>query len=300
MASKLLRRKRSFSQRSLRPSLYSRRREREEPFHILFLKVGSTILALSTLFYIVVIRSFSRPSNDGIPYREHLLVKHNELDFKQEDNKVMILPTFTLSAKSEHDAFGIADKYLSNVNDDAPKEILQFLNAADQLRQEFSNRYGGELSARALLERSLVVLNNSNADGSNALAFRIQQARQEDGVLNMAFGGGSAVAGNGNFFHQSFPFVMESILKDPLELLGLLFRVTNGAVEHASSFPYTWCKRNFLGDHVDVASLDFGSMSIQQLETVIRNMVGTEQNPTPILVFRDSAQSNELILLLQR
>lgn len=306
MTTTMSRRKRGFSQRSLRPSLYTSPRQRQEPFYVLFFKVGSTILVLSAVFYLVVNVTLLSHQNDGIiPYREHLLVKHNDVSKeKKDDNKVMILPTFTLSAKSEFDAFGIAQTHFSNVSAiDAPKEVVQFLQAAKQLRNDFSERYGGEISARALLERSLLVLQNHNDDSQSAMALRIDHARRESGVLHMAFGGSATVAGYGNFFHQSFPFIMETMLKDPLELLGLTLQVRNGAVEHTSLLPYTWCRSNFLGNHVDVASMDFGNVPLQQLETVIRNMLGSqdeEEGAPPILVFRDSLQATERLSLLQR
>jgi len=299
----MLRRKRGFSRRSLRPSLYSAPREREEPFYVTLFKVGSTLLALGAVFYLVIIGRVTSNNNDyGIPYREHLLVKHADTDVEfKEDNKVMILPTFTLSAKSQNDAFGIADQHLTNVKQDAPKEVLQFLDTAKKLRGEFSERYGGIVSARALLGRSLAVLRNQNVESSNnAMTFRIHSAQRESGVLNMAFGGSSAVAGYGNFFHQSFPFIVENLLKDPLELLGLTLKVRNGAIEHTSAFPYMWCRSNLLGNNVHMTSIDFGSMPLDQLETVMRNVVGSEQEVAPILVFRDALTTSERLSLIQR
>lgn len=308
MMTTMLRRKRGYSQRSLPSSLYRAPREPTEPFHVTVLKVGSTILGICTVLYLLLnnVAIFSSHRYDHVPYREHLVVKHTDtLQDSKDDNKVAILPTFTLTEKSEHDAFGISKQHLSNVNSDAPQQVVQFLDAAEKLQREFSQRYGGEVSARCLLERSLVVLKKDGDSLSplNAeMAFRIHQARQNSGVLNMAFGGSSAVAGYGNFYHQSFPFILENMLKDALELLGLTLKVRNGAVEHTAVFPYTWCKANFLGDHLDVSSIDFGNIRPQQLETVVRNMLGPEQEKAPILVFRDSfeANNNERISLLQR
>lgn len=302
-----LRRKRP---RALRPSLYANNRQAEEPFLLLCIKVGSTILACCAAAYLAVGVFVSRKQSvTNFNYREHLLVKpssQNTLDTK-ENEKNNDLPTFTLFSKSEHDAFGIAEQYLSTAKDDAPTQVLQFIDAAESLRQEFSALYGGESSARALLERSIVVLKKTSSnDESNsttvtsALARSIHTA-QGSGVLSMAFGGSSAVAGYGNFYHQSFPFIVENCIKEALELLGVSLRITNNAVEHTAIFPYTWCQKNYLGDDANVAMLDFGTMSIQQFESVLRNMLAGSRREAPIiLVFRDSIQANERQSLLQR
>ena len=174
--------------RSVRSSLYAKRERTEEPFYATFFKVGSTLLALCTVTYLVfVVRITSRANeHDGVPYREHLLVKHDNVPEKEarEDIKVTTFPMFTLTATSENDVFGIAETHLSQVKQDAPQEILQFLDAAEKLRSDFADRYGGKVSARALIERSLVVLKKNESDIlSNAMAYRIQQVLQNKGVL---------------------------------------------------------------------------------------------------------------------
>ena len=234
---------------------------------------------------------------DDIPYREHLVVKHTDtMQESKKENKLNFLPAFSLTEKSEHDVFAIAKQHLNReISSDTPKYIQQFLDEAEKLQNQFADRYGGELSARALLERSLAVLKKSSDDAlrplSNAMAFRIDVARQNSGVFSMAFGGSSAVAGYGNFHHQSFSYIVAQLL-EALELLGLTLQVRNGAVEHTPIFPYTWCETNFLGENLDVSSMDFGNIPPRHLEAVIRNVVGTAQGEAPILVFRDSIQSS--------
>ena len=297
-----LRRKRRLPQKPLRSPLYNpdgRDRERAEPFYVTFLKTGSTILLLCTVIYLVfVVRaSFSYQHSDELPYREHFVVKHAKEEPVEDDGKVTTLPQFSLPASSERDAFGIAEKFFSDIGESAPNEVQQFLDAAKTLRTEFAQRYGGEVSARALLDRSLVVLKKD--ESIDIMAQRIQTARKTSGIFQMAVGGNAAAAGCGNFFHQSFPFVVERLLADPFELLGLTLQVRNAAMEDVAVFPYTWCHSNFLGQDLDVASMDFGPIPVQQMEAVLRNMVGTEKNP-PILIFRDVMQSQERQSLLQR
>ena len=116
------------------------------------------------------------PNEHGMPYQENLLVKHNDIPEEEamEDNKVKLLPTFMLTAKSEHDAFGLSEMLLSHVKEDAPKEVLQFLNAIKKVCSEFAEHYGGKALARALLEWSLVVLKkNETKSSSNSMAYCI-------------------------------------------------------------------------------------------------------------------------------
>ena len=297
-----LRRKRRLPHKSPRSPLYSplgRDRVREEPFYITFLKTGSILLVLCMAGYLVLVLRASSYQEDDIPYREHLVVKHvKENEQVKDDGKVTTLPQFSLGSSSQNDAFGIADKYLSNVGESAPNEVIQFLDAAKALRTEFSKRYGGEISARALLERSLVVL-KKNATAVDAMALRIQKARNTGGIFQVAIGGSSVAAGCGNFYHQSFPFVMERLMADLFGLLGLTLQVRNAAMEDVPVFPYTWCHSNFLGEDVDVASMDFGAIPVKHMDAMIRNMIGTTKYP-PILIFRDVMQVRERQSLLQR
>ena len=92
---------------------------------------------------------------------------------------------------------------------------------------------------------------------------------------------------------------MESLLTDPLELLGLTLHVRNGAIQRISPFPYTWCRSNHVGEHADVSGMDFGAISVKDMELVLRNIVGSEQE-SPILIFRDSLKASERLELLQR
>ena len=72
-------------------------------------------------------------------------------------------------------------------------------------------------------------------------------ARIEKRPFKIAFGGYSVTVGRGNYFDQSYPFVMERILKDPMKMLGIDLDVRNAAIGGIPSFPYGWCLKNFLG-----------------------------------------------------
>lgn len=60
--------------------------------------------------------------------------------------------------------------------------------------------------------------------------------------------------GRGNYFNQSYPFVLEEILKEPMKLIGIDLQVRNAAIGGVPSFPYAWCLENFLSPDADVVS----------------------------------------------
>jgi hypothetical protein len=74
----------------------------------------------------------------------------------------------------------------------------------------------------------------------------------------MAFAGYSVTVGRGNYFHESFPFVLETLLKPLLkELLSIDLEIRNAAIGGIPSFPYAFCTPHFLGDDADVISWDY-------------------------------------------
>lgn len=89
-------------------------------------------------------------------------------------------------------------------------------------------------------------------------AERILQAKEANRAFKMSFGGYSITVGRGNRFEQSYPFVMERILKAPMEALGIDLVVRNAAIGGTPSFPYGWCLKNLLGEDSDVVSWEFG------------------------------------------
>jgi hypothetical protein len=161
------------------------------------------------------------------------------------------LPTWNLTEKAEYDAYGLLEKYSPSSSN--------FWNLAKNLRDEFSLQYGGENSARAILERALTTFGLSSIASSlpsdlQATACRIPNS---GGVFKIAFGGYSVTAGRGNYFSQSYPFVMQTKLEPILDALNIDLEVRNAAIGGASSFPYGWCLENFWGTDPDVVSWDF-------------------------------------------
>ena len=74
----------------------------------------------------------------------------------------------------------------------------------------------------------------------------------------MGFGGYSVTVGRGNYFSQSYPFVLQRILEPVLQAtLNIGITVRNGAIGGIPSFPYAFCFEHFLGKDLDVVSWDY-------------------------------------------
>ena len=162
------------------------------------------------------------------------------------------LPVWELGDATVYDAFGVAELYESshhqqqNAKDHGPTAYQEFWTTAASLRSEFAGLYGGENAVRAMMERSMTFFPDNRTDSKEAspqqrpqqhppsdlvaTACRIRNAKREDRPFKFTFGGYSVTVGRGNYFHQSFPFVMERILRQPFELLGVDLSVKNAAI----------------------------------------------------------------------
>jgi len=90
-------------------------------------------------------------------------------------------------------------------------------------------------------------------------ARRIVHALSSSRPFTFAFGGYSTTVGRGNHFHQSYPFIMEGVIKGPFQMFGLDVVVRNAAIGGIPSFPYGFCLPNFYGvDDIDVISWEYG------------------------------------------
>ena len=189
------------------------------------------------------------------------------------------LPVWNLTEASQYDAYALLERLRPTNAADTPlssssSSASLFWQSASGLWRQFSDAYGGDNAARAILERGIST-STSGTDASSPLApaertaCRIVNARQRRGVddttnpnggggiFRMVFGGYSVTAGRGNYFSQSFPFVMEKHLHTLFHLLNVTLHVRNAAIGGVPSFPYGWCMPNFFGPDADVISWDF-------------------------------------------
>jgi len=168
-----------------------------------------------------------------------------------------------------------------------PFDIVSTRHHVNLVRNEFYTRYGGKEESLAMLKRGLRTFEKTDGKGGSdehssskleGLAFDGESARatayrllnvmidnehhyqQEQGEFVMAFAGYSVTVGRGNHFSQSFPFILESILKPILELppFNIKLIVRNSAIGGIPSFPYGWCLQNFLGEDAHAISWDYG------------------------------------------
>jgi hypothetical protein len=171
---------------------------------------------------------------------------------------------------------------MDQVGSDRPTTI-------DAFREAFLARYGEEVS-HLLRDQAL-----QSFGSVQATAQRFLQAVAEDRPFRLAFAGYSITVGRGNFFHQSYPFVLYHLLEPLLQhSLQLPLRVTNAAIGGIPSFPYGFCLPHFLGAspaaEPDVVSWDY-SMNEQGntavLEAYVRHSQQAYGHSRPLVLALD-------------
>jgi hypothetical protein len=205
------------------------------------------------------------------------------------------LPLWNLTQRSTFfDAYAIASQKNALVQNviqsqkEPPRIDLLFLQAAAGLRERFAEYYanGSIQTARGILQRSMTNIiprwekvekddfdealpasSHSTATARESVTTlpsdlqhttcRILNAHRDHRPFRFAFGGYSVTAGRGNYFQQSFPFVMKQQLQTLFQLLGIELEVRNAAIGGCPSFPYGWCMTNFWGNSPDVVSWDY-------------------------------------------
>lgn len=178
-----------------------------------------------------------------------------------------------------------------------------------QIKDTFYIRYGGKEEAMAMLERGIKTAADTETHAVKHTAERIVRAvMKEDNNNNaddqrnkftMSFGGYSVTVGRGNYFHQSYPFILEKIL-NPLfdKALNLDLVVRNSAIGGIPSFPYGWCLPNFLGDDSDIISWDYGmneGNGAEALEAYLRQGVRNLSKRPMMIILDNKKQRVDLL-----
>jgi len=201
----------------------------------------------------------------------------------------------------------------------AAKLLLQKTQA---LREEFASLYGGEHAARVILYKGLSTFpfpqkNKSNNEeaaqhddfnqnripkGLIHTARRILKAKKEGTPFRIGFAGYSVTTGRGNYHHQSFPFVVQDLLDEPMKILNVQLDVRNAAIGGVPSFPYGWCLENFLGGDANVVSWDYSmneANDIQEgMEAYVRQILTMDNSP--MLIAKDTHMAVKRRNILQR
>lgn len=165
-----------------------------------------------------------------------------------------------------------------NKQENAPQEKSSPLfetysfTSTRQAKDAYYHRYGGKTAALDLLKRGL-----EGYGTVTATAKRLLRAAAEKKPFVLAFAGYSVTVGRGNYYQQSFPFVLQRIL-DPILRASPLHTsvvVRNSAIGGIPSFPYGFCLSHFLGTDPDVTSWDYsmneGSGATAALESYVRH-----------------------------
>jgi len=286
----------SDSSRSLSPSFHEQKEHRiKEPFFVISLQVGASLLVLCVLGYIFILL---KPRHDmQHNFREVRLKPILPMPVEQ-DGDLDELPQLELFTKPQAwkiNAFDIAKEYLVPLEEEAHnnstndvKTLHLLARKASETRSAFAVKYGGETAAKYLIQECIKVL-TADSGGKLDPSFpwvRVFQRAREQRKMTIAFIGQSTTAGYGNHHKQSFPFVLENLLQPLLKILDIELIVRNHAMEHIGPFPYTWCLNEYIGTDVDIISWDFGPTTPQDLEIWIRAILALDYKP--MLIFRDS------------
>lgn len=280
----------------------------DEPFIYLTIKVGAYILCVGWVITQIIIVFWSDVSlHHTINIRKQPMdVKYTTIESKRERTS---LPLFKLDSKRlQSDAFGMHDRFAKD-NSNNYKQNDEFYDEVSRLKKQFTSIYGGENAARCLIHSGVTTFTASDdkymsavdnnfdtydiPSGMKHTAYRILSARQQKRSFKIAFGGYSVTVGRGNYFNQSYPFVLERLLSKPMEKLGIKLDVRNAAIGGVPSFPYGWCFDSFLGDDADVISWDYSMNEAggvaDGLEAYIRQ--GLSMKRQPMLIVKDTSTS---------
>lgn len=122
-----------------------------------------------------------------------------------------------------------------------------------QVKEEFYMRYGGKQEGDRILAKGVQIFGTSSAT-----AERILQSAALQEPFVMSFAGYSVTVGRGNYFSQSYPFVIERILQPLVQsAFGIPVTMRNSAIGGIPSFPYGFCFEHFLGEDASVISWDY-------------------------------------------
>lgn len=176
---------------------------------------------------------------------------------------------------------------VSNVGDQTPLKVL------DEIRAEFNERYKVKNNGKIILDGPGLLKNGLYSFGSiENTARRILEAASAKRPFVMAFSGYSITVGRGNFYNQSFPFVVGNILEGPMQsIFGIPLVVRNSAIGGIPSFPYGFCLEHFLGSDPDVVSWDYsmneGARDASVLEAFLRQ-VKAQLPKNPMVIMADT------------
>jgi len=201
----------------------------------------------------------------------------------------------------------ITDLEASAENDDEENEVVEkeeevdyheksetdssLENVIKQFHEDLGSRYGS--SNLQWLDKAAEPFGSLEITAQRMVS---KKAKGEPFVI--AFAGYSVTVGRGNYFNQSFPFVLQDLLKPVFDKMGLEMIVRNAAIGGIPSFPYGFCLPHFLGMDADVISWDYGlneGKAPHILESYIRLSQQNLPNRPMLIVLDNNAQRKKLL-----
>jgi len=161
----------------------------------------------------------------------------------------------------------------------------------DKFQSDFEERYG--TNNLEWLDKAVEPF------GSLDMTARRLLFKKEKGEpFVMAFAGYSVTVGRGNYFNQSFPFILKDLLEPMFQKMDLELVVRNAAIGGIPSFPYAFCFPHFLGTDADVISWDY-SMNEGKGSNILESYIRLSQRNLPnrpMLIVLDSNEQRQTLL----
>ena len=162
------------------------------------------------------------------------------------------------------------------------------------VREEFYHRYGGRESAEALLARGV-----QSFGSIQATAERMLRTAADEVPFVLSFAGYSVTVGRGNYYSQSFPFVLQRVIEPLLQdALSVDVQVINAAIGGIPSYPYAFCFEHFLGSDPNVISWDFSmneGRGAAVLESYLRQSQHQLHNRPMVILLDTNKQRCQLL-----
>jgi hypothetical protein len=254
-----------------------------EPFYVTFFKVGATLAMLVGLGLVFITYDQLLPHYKKDTFHDVTRYRHPEvhaIDMPREQSSIRIgvqnAPHVRLPETSQYDAFGIMESHFENSTTTSAKHFFQ---VALSIRESFAEIYGGVGQARSLLDRGLASLNET-ASTSIALPKKLahhisllQLSTSGKTSFQVVVVGGSAAASYGNYHDTAYSFVVERILRKPMQALGLEIKVHNLAMHDLTEFPISWCLKHATGGEMpDLLIYDYDESPPARFEAFLRHL----------------------------
>jgi hypothetical protein len=219
---------------------------------------------------------------------------------------LLILLILVLRFDSDRLPLGIFNTMLNSIQQHLNERPLQQNKVTiEDVQNEFYHRYGGIDAATQIYHRGIQAFGNSLNHTAERLLRIIasssssssRSTHQQLKTFVLSFAGYSVTVGRGNYYNQSYPFVVERILaplfqtefNNEIQLI-----VRNSAIGGIPSFPYGFCFNHFLGNDANVISWDY-SMNEGKASTVLEAYIRQSQNQLsdtqPMMIVLDTNQA---------